>query len=76
MEKNKIIHLNVKTVPAFDTETLMPHKAYTVSCLLNGVFSIASGWTLRDAIQLFRQLYYIDGETVIRLIRPFKSQHI
>lgn len=74
MEHKEIIRLNVKTVPAFDTETQMPHVAYTVSCLLNGVFSIASGWTLRDAVQLFRQLYHINEGTVIRMVRPFKPQ--
>lgn len=74
MEHKEIIRLNVKTVPAFDTETQMPHVAYTVSCLLNGVFSIASGWTLQDAVQLFRQLYHINEDTEIHMVRPFKPQ--
>ena len=44
------IHLNVKTVPAFDQSTLEFHTAYTVF-LNNGTKSmVASGWTLKDAI--------------------------
>lgn len=75
MEKTEIIHLNVKTVPAFDIETKMPHTAYTVYCLRDGVYATASAWTLKDAIQLFRRIYNINEHIFIRLIRPFRPQH-
>ena len=74
MEKEEIIRLNVKTVPAFDVETKTSHTAYTVSCMLEGIFAIASAWTLRDAVQLFRRLYDIHEQTHICLMRPFKPQ--
>ena len=74
MGNNSVIRLNVKTVQAFDAEKQMLHTAYTVSCLLEGVFSLASAWTLRDAVRLFRHLYGIDDNSVIHLIRPFKPQ--
>ncbi len=75
MESREIIFLDVKTVPAFDTEIKMPHTAYTVSCLNESAgITVASGWTLRDAIHLFRQVYKIDEQTIIRLRRPFKQQ--
>ena len=74
METKEIICLDVKTVPAFDIETHMPHTAYTVSCMLNGGFAIASGWVLRDAIELFRLLYCINENVAIRLTRSFRHQ--
>lgn len=74
MEKKEIIHLNVKTVPAFDVETKKPHTAYTVSCKDEESLSIASAWTLKDAIQLFRRLYNIKEQTIIHLERPFRPQ--
>ena len=75
MENEKIIHLNVKTVPAFDIETKAPHTAYTVYCMREGVQAIASAWTLKDAVRLFRRLYNIKEQVGIRLIRPFKPQY-
>ncbi len=75
MGKDKIIHLNVKTVPAFDIETKAPHTAYTVYCMREGAQAIASAWTLKDAIMLFRMLYDIKEQVSIRLIRPFKPQY-
>lgn len=74
MESTEIIHLNVKTVPALDSETMIPHTAYTVYCLRKGVQAIASAWTLKDAVQLFRRIYNINEQVDIRLIRPFKPQ--
>jgi len=74
MESNEIIYLDVKTVPAFDPETKMPHTAYTVSCRKEMKTAIASAWTLRDAVRLFRQIYNITEQTVITLKRPFKPQ--
>ena len=75
METMEIIYLNVKTVPAFDTESNMPHTAYTVFCQQRDGSAIASAWTLRDAIQLFRHIYNVKEEAVIKLRRPFRPQH-
>mgnify|MGYP006337981091 FL=1 len=75
METMEIIYLNVKTVPAFDTESNMPHTAYTVFCQQRDGSAIASAWTLRDAIRLFRHIYNVKEETVIKLRRPFRPQH-
>ena len=73
MEKIKIMNLHVKLVPAIDLETRMPHDAYTVYCTEE---STASGWTLRDAITLFRKLYHVDELTKVSLIRPFRKQSL
>ena len=70
-----IIYLNVNTVPAFDTGTKMLHTTYTVYRHKGDRAAIASAWTLQDAIRLFRRIYNIDEEIVIRLIRPFKPQY-
>lgn len=72
MEKRKIIYLNVKTVSAFDFVRLCPHTAYTVSLNQDNTLLFASGWTLKDAIELFAQQYSICRED-IRLIRPFSA---
>ena len=69
------IHLNVKTVPAFDQSTLEFHTAYTVF-LNNGTKSmVASGWTLQDAITVYARIYKCDRKT-IRVKRPFVRQVI
>lgn len=70
MEKRKIIYLHVKTVPTFDFVRLCQHTAYTVSLHQDNTLLLASGWTLKDAIELFAQQYDISRED-IRLIRPF-----
>ena len=75
METSGIIFLNVKTVPAFDTETKMPHTAYTVFYPLRNNTAFASAWTLQDAVRLFRRLYNVKEDTVIKLRRPFLPQH-
>ena len=75
METSGIIYLNVKTVPAFDTETKMPHTAYTVFYPLRNNTAFASAWTLQDAVRLFRRLYNVKEETVIKLRRPFQPQN-
>ena len=75
METSGIIYLNVKTVPAFDTERKMPHTAYTVFYPLRDNTAFASAWTLQDAVRLFRRLYNIKEETVIKLRRPFQPQY-
>lgn len=75
MGTTEIIYLNVKTVPAFDIETKMLHTTYTVFCTQGDDSAIASAWTLRDAIRLFRQIYNVQEKTVIKLRRPFKPQY-
>lgn len=75
MGKTGIIHLNVKTISAFDSETKMPHTAYTVYYQQGNILAIASAWTLIDAVTLFRKIHNINEQIPIRLIRPFKPQH-
>ena len=72
MENKKIIYLNVKTVPAFDSISHSLHTAYTVSLHRDQNLLLASGWTLKDAIELFARQYSICRED-IRLIRPFSA---
>jgi hypothetical protein len=67
------LYLNVKTVPAIDPESHLPHTAYTVFTTDGMTFRAASGWTLRDAIQLFSRLYGQDMSD-IKLVRPFRPQ--
>ena len=74
MESNKTIYLDVKTVQAFDPETKLPHTAYTVSFQKGEETALASAWTLRDAVRLFRKIYSITEKTAITLKRPFKPQ--
>ena len=69
------IFLNVQTVPAFDVATYSGHTAYTVFDTKEGQFMTASGWTLRDAIDLYSKLYRIERAT-IKLHRPFRPQVI
>ena len=76
MEKEKIINLHVKLVPAFDLESRMPHDAYTVYCYSGGKYLSSPGWTLKDAIDLFRKLYDVADRTRIRLVRPFLKQRV
>ena len=54
------ILLNVQTVPAFDVTTYSDHTAYTVFATNGGRLATASGWTLRDAIDLYSKLYKVD----------------
>lgn len=74
MEKEKIINLHVKLVSAIDPDTRMPHDAYTVYSTEEGTISLASSWTLRDAIALFRKLHRIDDQAKVCLVRPFRKQ--
>ena len=74
MEKKEIIKLHVKLVPAFDPETRARHDAYTVYCHVGEKYLSSPGWTLRDAVDLFRKLYDIAGHTKICLVRPFVKQ--
>lgn len=72
MEK---ILLNVQTAPAFDVTTYSDHTAYTVFDTKEGQFMTASGWTLRDAIDLYSKLYKVD-RPCIKLKRPFRPQKL
>ena len=73
MEDNKFIFLNVKTVPAFDPETLSPHTAYTVYICCDAVYKSASAWTLQDAIEMFASEHKCKRE-LLRLRCPFRPQ--
>jgi hypothetical protein len=73
---DKIINLHVKLVPAIDLETRMPYDAYTVYSKLDGTISSASGWTLRDAVNLFRKVHHVDIQTKVSLVRPFRRQRL
>lgn len=75
METVEIIYLDVKTVPAFDSETKMPHTAYTVVLKRGNETRFASAWTLQDSILLFRKIYNVDEKVVIKLRRPFRPQY-
>ena len=68
------LYLNVKTVPAFDTEFLQEHTAFTVFHYNGKNLQTASGWTLKDAIELFSKLYSYHRED-LGVKRPFTSQH-
>ena len=67
------IYLNVITVPAFDTATLMSHTAYTVYRQVGDTLLFASGWTLKDSIAFYASKYACDIRS-IHLTRPFKAQ--
>lgn len=71
---DKLIYLNVRMVPAFDSASMLPHAAYTVYCDHNDEFMYASAWTLKDAVLLFRNLYGIHEDSVIKFKRPFRPQ--
>ena len=71
-DTNNII-LNVKTVPAFDTEKMCPHTAYTVYQTLENTIKIASGWTLKDALDLYARLYNCNRND-LKVKRPFIQQ--
>lgn len=67
------VYLNVKTVYAFDTVSLEEHTAYTVYRHEGTDLQIASGWTLKDALELFSRIYRHDRESV-KVNRPFIPQ--
>ena len=66
-------HLNVKTVQTFEPGTLEPHTAYTVFMNLEEKLMVASGWTLKDAISLFADIYCYD-KAELKVLRPFHPQ--
>ena len=67
------IILNVKTVPAWDSDEMCFHTAYTVYTIINGMYTYCSGWTLKDAIEFYAQQYKFRRE-VVQIKRPFKKQ--
>ena len=67
------VKLKVLTVPAFDSLNLCEHTAYTVMLQDDKQFLCASGWTLRDAIEIFCNRCQIERGNV-SLIRPFFPQ--
>ena len=73
MDSTNNIILNVKTVPAFDTEKMCPHTAYTVYQTFGNKLQIASGWTLKDALDLYAHLYNCD-RSALKVKRPFVQQ--
>ncbi|MBQ6880036.1 MAG: hypothetical protein IJN52_07515 [Bacteroidales bacterium] len=75
MGTTEIIYLDVMTVPAFDAESKIPHTAYTVCRQQGDGIALASAWTLRDAVRLFRQIYKVKEKVAIKLRRPFKPQY-
>ena len=74
MDSKEVIYLNVKTIPTFDAVEKTPHTAFTVYYHRKEVYYVASAWTLKDAVQLYRRLYCVDDQTTIKLVRPFKPQ--
>ena len=74
-ERMENILLNVQTVPAFDVTTYSDHTAYTVFDTKEGQFITASGWSLRDAIDLYSKLYKVD-RPCFKLKRPFRPQKL
>ena len=67
--------LNVKTVTTWDFDQLCTHTAYTVSAMIDGELTFASGWTLKNAIELYSSLYSFHKES-LKIMRPFKRQLI
>ncbi|MBQ2113100.1 MAG: hypothetical protein II194_07770 [Bacteroidales bacterium] len=67
------LFLNVKTVQTFEPVTYAPHTAYSVYAEEYGSITIASEWTLRDAISLFAKIYNYNPAS-IRLRRPFRRE--
>ena len=65
--------LNVKTVPAWDYDMMCTHTAYTISAVVDGKLTFASGWTLKDAIELYSSIYHCNKES-LKILRPFKRQ--
>lgn len=65
--------LNVKTVPAWDYDMMCPHTAYTISAVVDGKLTFASGWTLKDAIEQYSSIYHCNKES-LKILRPFKRQ--
>ena len=70
MEK---VRLKVLTVPALEPVTYHLHTAFCVTAQSGGQNQFVSGWTVRDAIDLFCRINRIDRGQII-LERPFLPQ--
>lgn len=73
MDKGNRVYLNVKIVPALEPVTYEAHTAYTVYLQDKNSLNSASGWTLRDAIELFARRHNYPRES-LSLKRPFRPQ--
>ena len=73
MEKQ--VALNVKTVSAWNYDQMCTHTAYTISAVVNGKFTYAPGWTLKDAIELYSSIYRCHKDS-LKILRPFKRQFV
>ena len=73
MEKQ--VALNVKTVSAWNYDQMCTHTAYTISAVVDGKFTYAPGWTLKDAIELYSSIYCCHKES-LKILRPFKRQFV
>ncbi|MBP5559184.1 MAG: hypothetical protein J6X71_05410 [Bacteroidales bacterium] len=71
------VRLKVLTVPALDPDTREMHIAYTVLLpdYAAGRIPCVSGWTLKDAVDLFCEWFQVDRSS-IKLIRPFLPQRV
>ena len=67
------VRLRVQTVPALDPVTHQEHTAYTAIASDGDHLRLASGWTLRDAIEAFCDGFHVERESVC-LLRPFFPQ--
>ena len=69
------VRLKVLTVPALDPITYQEHTAFDVITEEDGQLKLASGWTLRDAIDTYCEWLKVDRDQII-LERPFRPQRI
>jgi hypothetical protein len=67
--------LNVKTVSAWNYDQMCTHTAYTISVVVDGKFTYAPGWTLKDAIELYSSIYRCHKDS-LKILRPFKRQFV
>ena len=66
--------VNVKTVPAWDMCGMCNHTAYTVYAVKDNILTFCSGWTLKDAIESYANIYNLHRDSIV-VQRPFKKQH-
>ena len=71
------VRLRVQTVPALDPVSFEEHIAYTVMLLqpATGLLFSSSGWTLRDAIEFFCDMFHVNRD-LVKPVRPFYPQRI
>lgn len=66
--------VNVKTVQAWDICEKCNHTAYTVYAVKDNILTFSSGWTLKDAIKAYANIYNLNRDSIV-VQRPFKKQH-